>query len=322
MPEGVAEPEPKPRRWSRRKKVLVGLAAAAIAGVVGVFLATWLWTAPAEAVPEIIVLEEFPARTAPEGMGGRPLLRVMTLNIAHGRGLALNQALVSDKSTRGNLDAVGDVVGAQRLHVLALQEADASSIWSGRFDHVRRVSERAGMHNFVHGLHVRGFKLNYGTALASALPLTDAFTVTFSASPPTPAKGFVVAAVEWPGAPGLEADVVSVHLDFSRTGVRRAQVSRMVQVLSGRRRPLVVMGDFNSEWDWRDSAVRGLAERLSLQAWRPEAGGLQTFPATSDRLDWILISKEIEFVDCCVVEGKVSDHWGVVAELALRTAGD
>ena len=114
-----------------------------------------------------------------------------------------------------------------------------------------------------------------------------------------------------------QADVVSVHLDFLRAGVRARQVARMVEVLAPRGRPLVVMGDFNAEWHDESSAVQRLADSLGLVAHAPEVRA-HTFPAFRARLDWILVSPQLAFERHEVLSDVVSDHLPVIADLSLR----
>ena len=72
-------------------------------------------------------------------------------------------------------------------------------------------------------------------------------------------------------------------------------------------------------WDEK-SCVTGLAGRLGLHAHDLE-GGEQTFASDepSARIDWILISDELRFESYETLKDQVSDHRGVVAEIALES---
>ena len=63
-----------------------------------------------------------------------------------------------------------------------------------------------------------------------------------------------------------------------------------------------------------------LSRELDLSAYNPERTDLNTFPAFDERLDWILVSAELEFRSYRVLADEVSDHRGVIAELVLDTA--
>ena len=88
----------------------------------------------------------------------------------------------------------------------------------------------------------------------------------------------------------------------------------LIATVKDRKRPVVIMGDFNAEWH-EDSIVQRISRALSLSAYNPEGSGLETFPTRGKRLDWILVSTGIEFRSYQVITEVVSDHLGVVAEL-------
>ena len=46
--------------------------------------------------------------------------------------------------------------------------------------------------------------------------------------------------------------------------------------------------------------------------------GLETFPAFSERLDWILVSPELSFRSYNVLPDRISDHRSVLAEVTLN----
>ena len=248
-------------------------------------------------------------------------LTVMTLNIAHGRGEGFHQLLQDTVTTRANLDQIANLLKHNKAHVVALQEADDPSFWSGNFSHVDYLAQAGGYHRSVHAAHATGFGLSYGTALMSRVELKRPQAITFDpALSPTP-KGFVVSTLGWPGQPDLEVDIVSLHLDFASKTNRRKQAEELIETLQGRQRPLIVTGDFNNDWQ-ADSVVQYICQALALQAYRPEAPGLETFPLLGARLDWILVSPELAFRSYQVMTEAVSDHRGVLATLTLQRPGE
>ena len=264
--------------------------------------------------------ESAPA-TAPESaqsMDAEPgTLKILTLNVAHGRADGQHQAFLSTKTIRNNLDQIAEVLVREAPDVVALQEADGPAIWSGNFDHVDYLANNGMFAHSFRGEHVKGLRLSYGTALLSQLPLDDRASITFKPSPPTLSKGFVTSTVGWPGRPRLEVMIVSVHLDFARASVRGEQVQRLVAQLRKFEGPIVVMGDFNCEWQGRETSLRTLAGDLGLHAYQPSADDMATFPGFEKRLDWILISPELEFASYAHLDDTLSDHLSVVAELRL-----
>jgi endonuclease/exonuclease/phosphatase family metal-dependent hydrolase len=190
-----------------------------------------------------------PAADAPSPS---PTLRAVTLNLAHGRKDSLNQMLVSEEQIRENLDDIAAFLKDSKADVVALQEADGPSRWSGGFDHVAYLANEAGFRYHVRAEHAQIRMANYGTAVLSRWPIKEAMGLTFADTPPTASKGFTLAQIEWHNPQFAKApvtvDVISVHLDFSRKSVRLQQIDELADVIEERAGPLIIMGDFNSEW--------------------------------------------------------------------------
>ena len=247
-------------------------------------------------------------------------IRVATLNIAHGVGLSATRLGLSRNMIESNLTAIADAMQNDPPDVLALQEADLAAPWSHGLDQVEFLAHASGYASPFHGLHVNrvvlGAPVRYGTALLSRRPLANRESTAFDTGP-LDTKGFVAAQVDFDGR---TVTVVSVHLDFASAATRLKQVRLMVAALKPRASPLIVMGDLNSGWDADNDAVRQLASSLNLRAFQPAGDALRTYPSASQRrrLDWILISGELEFVDYRNWPERLSDHLGVSAELRWR----
>jgi endonuclease/exonuclease/phosphatase family metal-dependent hydrolase len=244
-------------------------------------------------------------------------IKLMSLNLAHGRKDGWHQLLMKPATIRANLDTVAQFLRREAPDVVALQEADAPSLWSGRFHHVEHLAEQAGMPHFAHGKHVGWLGLRYGTALLSRLPLGDPVSHAFAAGPLTLPKGMVVCTLCWPEGGGRQVDVASLHLDFLRKAARRRQAQEIVERVAGRKRPLVLAGDFNCHLGNEEPTLPHLFVELNLRAYRPDASDLITFPSRRKRLDWILASPEIEFAGYRTLPDVVSDHRAVIATLRL-----
>ncbi len=246
-------------------------------------------------------------------------LRLVTLNASHGRNTAINQIFVGKKRTYRNLDRLAELLDETRADVVALQEADAPSRWSGRIDHVQYVSERADYPCILHGLHSQSVMSTYGTALISRIQSYAPASITFEPSPPSKLKGYVSAQILWrTRGVARRVTLVSVHFDFLSSKARDSQVAEVVAVLSELDGPLIVLGDLNSEWDSRRSHVQQLASGLGLKAFDPRNPALGTFKKLDGkRLDWILISRELEFERYEVLPTVVADHFAVLADVVL-----
>ena len=144
--------------------------------------------------------------------------------------------------------------------------------------------------------------------MISGLPLIETIKHTFEPSPPTLDKGFVLAQIEWPSAEenkSRKVDVISVHLDFSRESVREKQINEMLEILSARMNPTIILGDFNSEWLAEVSGIKELVTKSRFVTHEPDGNNHNSYK--DKRLDWILISKDMEFVSYKVLPDTLSD---------------
>lgn len=248
-------------------------------------------------------------------------LSVLTLNLAHGRKDAFNQMLQKTSTTRRNLEEIADFLSNSGADLIALQEADAPSRWSGKFNHVDFISEKSPYPCRIHAHHAHKAMYDFGTALLSRVPYVEKLAHTFAPSPPTTNKGFVMGKVRWnPGgrlAEAITVSVISVHLDFSRKKVREAQTEEMRAMLPDISTPVIILGDFNTDWDSDDSSLKSIVNTGNLKVYQPEATDLGTYKNGKHRLDWILISKDLEFVSYNVPQVVLSDHQPVQASVRL-----
>lgn len=245
-------------------------------------------------------------------------VRVMTLNVAHGRGTAFNQILTRTRHIRRNLDSVAKLIRASGADVIALQELDAVSSWSGGFDHLAYLAEKSGYEHSYHGLHIdrKWPNIAYGTGILSRHPIRDGASVGFNRNK-LDTKGFAHAVVD---APEFSFSVVSLHLDFKRSSERRAQLEMVSAFIEARNSglPVVVAGDFNSAVADSNGVLRGFVERHDLLS---VGGSLPTFPSTSPsrRLDDVFVSKQLRALTKQALDIQVSDHLPLLLDVR-RTA--
>jgi len=250
-----------------------------------------------------------------------PYLSVLTLNLAHGRKDSFNQMLQKTSDTRRNLDDIATFITDSGADIVAFQEADFASRWSGKFNHVEYISQRSPYPCSIHAHHATKYMYDFGTALLSTVPYTNSLKHTFAPSPPTTNKGFVLGEVRWNPdgrlAEPVTVSVISVHLDFSRKKVREAQTEEMQAVLPDLEEPVIILGDFNADWNSKDSAIKAIVADGNFKVYQPEATHLGTYKSGKHRLDWILISNDLEFVTYEVPQLVLSDHQPIQATLKL-----
>ena len=284
--------------------------------LVGLLVGLLVGVAPASAQTE---LAENPDCAGPvQDMIKEPSLRVLSANLAHGRGTGFNQVLQSAETARENIRQAAASLELLDADVVGLQEADAVSRWSGGFDHVMAIADAAGYGCHLHGLHAQSRFFQYGTALLSRFAFGKTAVHHFEPTPPAQRKGFVAAQVAWNPAGLLESPrfvtIASVHLDFSSGDNRASQLAEMEEALSAFPRPLVLLGDFNIQWDDQDGLLRRFADALGLVAFQTESEALATY-GSDKRLDWILVSSDLAFMEYRVIEDDISDHLPVWAQL-------
>lgn len=262
--------------------------------------------------------DPLPDSTAASPVSAEGTLEVLSLNLGHGRGTSRSQFRVDTAGHLRNLQTVAGLLKREQVHVMALQEVDAPSWWSGGFDHLAQLRAALGSPAAAHGIHASPTGLQYGTALLGSDSLTDVASHTFGSTGPTPRKGFTVATVHLDGRP---VDVVSLHLDFALSTVRERQLAELAQVLEVRRRPAVLLGDFNME----PEALQGFLTAKGLRSTPPAV----TFPGTGGRIDHVVVTPDLEIVELRVLPDRVSDHLAVRASvrwkersLAAMSAGD
>ena len=247
-------------------------------------------------------------------------LSILSLNIAHGRNQSINQLLVNKEDLKHNIITIARLIKAVDADVVALQEVDGPSSWSGNFDHLELLAREAKYPWYYRANHAESRLFNYGTAILSRLPVQEIMQYTFDPSPPTFNKGFLLATVNWArdseNGEDVTIDIASVHLDFSRQSVREKQITELSTALKDRKNPLILAGDFNSDWFAEESAVRRLAEDTRMSAFRPKTRDLPTYKSDR-RYDWILITNELAYVSYQVLPDPVSDHRAIVAEIMM-----
>ncbi|MGE0707631.1 MAG: endonuclease/exonuclease/phosphatase family protein [Planctomycetota bacterium] len=306
-PAPAPEPGPPParprRRWRR------GFALAALLFVVGATGVTVTAIDPLYQRPEI------PDHVTPDRED--VALRVLSINMAHGRGTAFHQALTRRVHIEQNLDAIAELIRESQADVVAFQELDGPSTWSGGFDHLEFVRLRSGLDYAYHGFHVQRARprIAYGTGVLSRFPIERSESRAFSMNA-VDTKGYVRVRLQTPhGA----VDVVSLHLDFKRDSEREGQLALLSEDLRARAEPaqrLIVAGDFNCTFDGDGGILREFAAALALTT---DPDGAPTFPNRRPRrrIDYVFACAGLLHVRELPVPVEVSDHRPVLADLHL-----
>ena len=221
-------------------------------------------------------------------MAGRTL-RILTLNIAHGRGLSPYQGLHRSRTIERNLLRIVRLLQREQPDIVALQEADADSHWNQRIhllDFLAREADYAHSHLGIHNRRHGRLPLAYGNGLLARFPIENTDTQPFGQAK-LGEKGFLYSEL---AVPGGHLPVVNLHLDFRSRQRRIDQVERLIDYLEARHLETgretyfapIICGDFNSRATKQRDAVRHLIGYLEGHcAYQLMPTGGKTFPVHS-----------------------------------------
>ncbi len=246
-------------------------------------------------------------------------LRLLSANLAHGRSDGAHQMRQNDEQITENLRILASVLKREQAHLVALQEADAPSWWSGDFNHLSFLAEEAGYAQSVHGPHVTGLGLSYGTGFLSNVKINAAWSHTFEPTPPTMSKGFTLIKIPIMHPHYSHIYAASLHTDFASASARSQQLDYLAEVLLSLDAPYVVLGDFNCQYMSKGSPLPLFLEKVNLKTYKPYESNhsFDTFPALNVRIDWICIPRHWMFQRFNVLKDVVSDHSLVVADIKV-----
>jgi endonuclease/exonuclease/phosphatase family metal-dependent hydrolase len=252
-----------------------------------------------------------------------PRLRLVTFNIAHGRGLNPIQGTTSERKLRANLRKIAALLERLAPDVVALQEIDERSRWAGNFDHLDYLRVHTRFNHTVFGINNRRsglLNLSYGNAVLSRYAIRAAETIVFGARQ-LGEKGFLYVELD---VDGKCVPLVNLHLHFGSRVQRLKQMERLLEWLREKHKlhastwavPPIICGDFNNPGT-RDDATASLLSHLSHYcdyALHPAMG--PTFPSPMPRraLDFIFLPAGCTVGRCDIVPSMLSDHLPVAVE--------
>lgn len=258
----------------------------------------------------------------------RERVRVVTFNIAHGRGLNPFQGLSTAVALKKNLKKIAQLIVQLQPDVVALQEIDQRSRWSGNFDQLDYLREHTGYPFSVFGITTRRegiMNLAYGNAILSRHPIVASDTVTFGQRS-LGEKGFIFAEID---VHGLLLPLVNLHLHYRSRTHRFRQLDLLLAYLREKRRshggqwPVlpIVCGDFNTPGGSASDVTAALHRHLNDLAdytRHPREGRTFPSPLPARLLDFIFLPPRAGDPRCEVVRTMVSDHRPVLVEFTLN----
>lgn len=217
------------------------------------------------------------------------MLRVMTYNIRHGRGL---NNIVNLKRTLAELaTADADVIG--------LQEVDRFSLRSGYRDQVKVLAQALDMYWVFAPSLTSGWR-QYGNAMLSKLPIQH-HEVVFLPSR-REQRTALNAMLEYDG---MAVQIINTHLGL-KLSERRNQMTKLLSIVASD--DCIVLGDFNM------SGSHPFMQPLQQQ-WQKAKIDEATFYKGAE-LDHIYVKGSLQVNKAWVQHSSASDHYPVIADLS------
>jgi len=230
-------------------------------------------------------------------------LRILSYNIHHAEGM----------DDVVDLERIAELINRLEPDVVALQEVDQLVDRTGRVDQARVLGELTGLTpSFGAFMDYQGGE--YGMALLSRWAVIDDINVRLpdGAEP----RSSVVAELESPKT-GNRVVIAGIHF-YRSEEERMAQASALVAELQPRSKPVILVGDFNSQPG--SPVMEFLANEWSII---DKGENHFTFPSYDPvrEIDFIVIRNdaEIEILSHVVLnEPVMSDHQPIFAEIVIR----
>jgi endonuclease/exonuclease/phosphatase family metal-dependent hydrolase len=255
-----------------------------------------------------------------------PRVRIVTYNIAHGRGLSPIQGMTTKRRIQATLKKIAKLLTDLQPDIVALQEIDENSRWAGNFDHLEFLRAASGFEHAVFGINNRReglLNLSYGNAILSRHPIVEWENISFGRRS-IGEKGFMFAEVE---LHRRRLPIANMHLHYRSREHRFRQVDHFLAYLLLKQRvrhphwtvPPVVCGDFNNTHKGSDATSTLLSHLHDYGDYtlHPQEGRTFPSPLPTRRLDFIFLPPGVTRPHSHIVRSLLSDHLPVVVDFDL-----
>jgi len=253
-----------------------------------------------------------------------PPIRLMTFNIAHGRGLGFYQGFMSRNRLERNLLKIAKLMVDMQVDIAALQEVDEHSHWTKKINFIEVLQEKGGFAYAALGIHNKREHaqkpLAYGNVILSRFPIQASEHHPFGEAT-LGEKGFLYAQMQ---IYDQLLDLINVHLDYRSRKRRLLQIQQLIHFLSQKKwtTPPIICGDFNALARKKADAVEHLTHYIGMNhTYTICPYNTGTFPAhmpikkLSRAVDFFLIPTCYRLSDCQVMLRYLSDHRPVLAQI-------
>lgn len=227
------------------------------------------------------------------------LVRVLTYNIRHGKGM----------DEKVSLKRIKEVLFSSRVHLCGLQEVDKHNPRSYLVHQAKVLARRCRM-NYVFGANVKAVFTGYGNAILSLNRIIDYNNYQL---PGTGEKRGLLRSVILVG--GQKINFYTTHLGLNEQQ-RVQQVEYILDVVSQNPGPTIIAGDFNEEPDGQGVSLL-LKESTLINCLPPQGGLIPTFPSNSPKkhIDFIFASPNFKVMSAKAINTQASDHLPYLVEL-------
>ena len=247
----------------------------------------------------ILPLHQFLTHSPPTASQPAGSIRVMTFNIHQG----------FDLDGRPDLEAIAELIEAQRPDLVALQETPRGWLINGSVDALNWLAQRLAMHS-AWGPASDRF---WGNAVLSRYPITSIENMPMPNNDAIRLdRAWLLVTIDAPGGP---IQVAAAHLHH----VEREPQHRLPQVraiLDGVdwSRPTILLGDLNAQPQHQE--IQLLLDSGLSASDRP----VPTYPAQQPRrqIDYILTTSHFAMDGLRAIRTTASDHLPLIAELSRR----
>ena len=304
---------------------------AAITLILVAIFGPYLWSRALSSSLRIQVVESTDAQAGP----AKETLRVACYNIAHGRGLAESNWDGGDAATR--IKRLYDIAVLLRkidADVVVLNEVDFDTSWSNNVNQAGFLAENAGYPFRVEERNLDFRVLHrtwrFGNAILSKYPIANANVIDL---PSYAGLETTLAGKKR----GVRCDVAvgektlrifGLHLSHRSEEIRQQSATKVLELVRASPHACAVMGDMNSTplgfpkasqtVDGKNAieTFDGASELHRKEIKLPVAENEFSFRADKPEIviDWIYLSRSLDFRSSKFVHSLLSDHRAVVAE--------
>lgn len=239
-------------------------------------------------------------------MDERRVIRIMTYNIHHGRGL----------DGRVDIDRIAEVIRSGNPDIVGIQELDRRfghrSLWTDQLECLTMKLGFSGAFAPTIKRMVSAFPYRlgyYGNAILSRYPIVRSCSELLPRQDTLENRGFLHAIIDvW----GLKLNFIVTHLGLSERE-RVLQCSRLLDYLERVPAPRVLAGDFNEFPD--GPTISEISARLRDAALVSEGGVRGLLPS---RIDYIFVEDGLTVKAVERIRSDASDHDPIVAVVEIR----